>query len=97
MDTIDRATVTRFLTAVGDPLRLQLLFVLKGARMNVGDIAAQLPISRPAVSHHLKVLRDAGVLQSQKLGQEVFYWVDKPHLVGALRDLAATLERYIDD
>lgn len=94
---IDQAQVTRFLTAVGDPMRLRILFVLKGDRMNVGEIAQQFEISRPAVSHHLKVLRDAGVVSSTKQGQEVFYVVNKRFLVDELRTLAAVLERYMDD
>lgn len=93
---IDQDKVTRFLTAVGDPMRLRILFVLKGDRLNVGDIAQQFEISRPAISHHLKILRDAGIVQSKKEGQEVFYRVNKQLLVGELRTLADVLEQYID-
>ena len=64
--------------------------------MNVGAIAQQFDISRPAISHHLKVMRDAGILDSQKQGQEVFYLVNKRMLVDELRSLASTLEQYID-
>lgn len=87
----------RFLTAIGDPIRLQLLFTLKGDRLNVGEIAQHFTISRPAVSHHLKILRDAGALQSKKEGQEVYYWVDKRLLVNELRTLLATIEQDIAD
>lgn len=83
------------MTAIGDPIRLQILFVLKGDRSNVGDIATQFKMSRPAISHHLKVLKDAGIVKSEKLGQEVFYWVDKKYIVGELRKLANILESYI--
>lgn len=81
--------------AIGDPIRLQILFVLRGNRLNVGNIAAQFKLSRPAISHHLKVLKDAGIVQSEKVGQEVFYWVDKKYIVGELRKLADILESYI--
>ncbi len=77
---------------MGDPTRLQLLFVLRGTRLNVGEIAAQFKLSRPAISHHLKVLKDAKVLQSEKVGQEIFYWTDKGYIVNELRTLADTLE-----
>jgi ArsR family transcriptional regulator len=92
---LDQNEVATFLTAIGDPTRLQILFVLKGDRLNVGDIATQFKMSRPAISHHLKVLKDAGVVKSEKLGQEVFYWVDKKYIVGELRKLANILESYI--
>ncbi|NJD86886.1 MAG: helix-turn-helix transcriptional regulator, partial [Betaproteobacteria bacterium] len=44
---------------------------------------------RTTVSHHLKVLREAGVLRSEKIGKEVWFWLDKDHLIdalGAVRD-----------
>ncbi len=92
---LDRNEVVSFLTAIGEPMRLQILFVLQGDRLNVSQIAAQFKISRPAISHHLKVLKDAGIVQSEKVGQEVFYWIDKKYIVGELRKLADILEGYI--
>ena len=92
---LDQDEVARFMTAIGDPIRLQILFVLKGDRLNVGDIATQFKVSRPAISHHLKLLKDAAIVQSEKVGQEVFYWVDKKYIVGELRKLADILESYI--
>ena len=88
-DMTDTEEVTRFLTAIGDPVRLQLLFLLgnQGER-NVGDIAEQFSLSRPAISHHLKVLKHAGVLGSKKVGQEMFYWLQRDEIVARLRALA---------
>ena len=81
--------VTRFLVALGDPVRLQLLYLLGGqGRRNVGEIAGQFRLSRPAISHHLKVLKDAGVIESEKMGQEVYYWLEREHIVASLRALA---------
>lgn len=92
-DQMDVSEITRFLTAIGDPVRLQLLFLLgnKGER-KVGDIAAEFPLSRPAISHHLKVLKEAGVLDSRKAGQEMFYWIQRDHVVSSLRALANAAE-----
>jgi len=59
-------------------------------RRNVGDIASQFRLSRPAISHHLKVLKDAGVLDSEKVGQEVYYWLARERIVATLRALADT-------
>jgi len=81
--------VTRFLVALGDPVRLQLLYLLGDqGRRNVGEIAANFRLSRPAISHHLKVLKDAGVLDSEKVGQEVYYRLERAHIVAGLRALA---------
>ena len=91
-DYLDPATL-RALAALADRTRPQILFLLgdKG-RLCVGDIAANFHLSRPAISHHLKVLKDAGVLQSEKAGQEVYYWADCGNLVTMLRGLADRLE-----
>ncbi len=89
---LDPATLNT-LAALADGTRVQLLLLLgKKGRLCVGDIAANFRISRPAISHHLKVLKDVGVLQSEKVGQEVYYWVDCRNLVTMLRGLAGTLE-----
>jgi ArsR family transcriptional regulator len=88
-DMTDSKEITRFLTAIGDPVRLQLLYLLGDqGRRNVGDIAGQFRLSRPAISHHLKVLKDAGVLDSEKVGQEVYYWLERDRIVATLRALA---------
>jgi len=79
--------------ALGDPHRQRILLMFEpGERLNVGQIVAASTLSRTAVSHHLRVLRDAGVLKSQKLGKEVWYWPD-PDAVRAA--LTAVLE-YLD-
>ncbi len=88
-DRTELKEATRFLTALGDPMRLQLLYLLGDqGRRNVGDIAANFRLSRPAISHHLKVLKDAGVLDSEKVGQEVYYWLERDRIVASLRALA---------
>jgi ArsR family transcriptional regulator len=71
-------TVSRALTALGDEHRQRILLTFeKGERLNVGQIVEVSTLSRSAVSHHLKLMREAGVLGSQKVGKEVYYWVDK--------------------
>jgi DNA-binding transcriptional ArsR family regulator len=44
------------------------------------------------VSHHLRVLKDAGVVRSEKMGQEVYYWLDRPRIVDTLRQLADAID-----
>ena len=94
---LDNAAVTQFLIAVGQPTRLKILFAFEGNRLNVGEISSHFTISRPAISHHLKVLKDAKMLSSEKVGQEIYYWVNKRYLVDELRKFAEVLESYIHD
>ncbi|SHN74509.1 ArsR/SmtB family transcription factor [Cryptosporangium aurantiacum] len=59
--------------ALGDPVRREILAVLGGGEATVGTLAARFPISRPAVSRHLRVLREAGLVRSEVHGQERVY------------------------
>ena len=78
-------TISRAFTALGDEHRQRILLTFEpGERLNVGQIVEVSTLSRSAVSHHLKLLREAGVLDSEKVGKEVFYWVNKPFLEGSL-------------
>jgi ArsR family transcriptional regulator, arsenate/arsenite/antimonite-responsive transcriptional repressor len=78
-------TISRAFTALGDEHRQRILLTFEpGERLNVGQIVEVSTLSRSAVSHHLKLLRDAGVLRSEKVGKEVYYWIDKPFLEKAL-------------
>jgi ArsR family transcriptional regulator, arsenate/arsenite/antimonite-responsive transcriptional repressor len=84
---------SRFLAALADPSRLEIVYLLaERGEMNVGEIAGRFPLSRPAISHHLKVLRDAGVLEREKRGQEVYYRVAFRSVAARLRGLAEEVE-----
>jgi DNA-binding transcriptional ArsR family regulator len=61
------------LDALGNPVRRAILRELRAGPRPVGDIAAGLPISRPAVSRHLKVLEDAGLVQARGEGARNLY------------------------
>ncbi|MDQ6672703.1 MAG: SDR family NAD(P)-dependent oxidoreductase [Chloroflexota bacterium] len=70
-------------------MRLQLLFLMGDlGRRNVGDIVSHFRLSRPAISHHLKVLKDAAVVDHEKVGQEVYYRLDNDYIVANLQVLA---------
>jgi len=78
-------TISRAFTALGDEHRQRILLTFeKRERLNVGQICGVSTLSRSAVSHHLKLLREAQVLRSEKVGKEVFYWVDKEFLEQSL-------------
>src|SRR6185503_14341100 len=86
----------QLLEAAGDPIRLQLFTLLgDGNRMSVNEIASEFRLSRPAISHHLKVLKTAGIVRSEKVGQKVYYWLDRERLVAGLRELADAIENRI--
>jgi ArsR family transcriptional regulator len=73
--------MARMFVALGDEHRQRMLLSFgRGERLNVGQIAGVSTLSRPTVSHHLKILREAGVLESEKIGKEVWFWINKPQL-----------------
>jgi DNA-binding transcriptional ArsR family regulator len=72
------------LTALGDPTRRAIFERLAARPRPVGELAQGLPVSRPAVSQHLKVLKDAGLVIDHQIGTRRIYQLD-PDGVGALR------------
>jgi DNA-binding transcriptional ArsR family regulator len=77
--------ISRAFTAMGDEHRQRILLTFEpGERLNVGQIVEVSTLSRSAVSHHLKLMREAGVLASEKVGKEVYYWIDKGFLESSL-------------
>lgn len=80
------------LDALGEPTRRSILERLAQGPAAVGELAAVLPVSRPAVSQHLKVLKDAGLVLSEAAGTRRVYRVD-PTGIEVLRDY---LDRFWD-
>ena len=77
--------MSKAFTAMGDEHRQRILLTFeKGDRLNVGQIVEVSTLSRSAVSHHLRLLREAGVLYSEKVGKEVYYWVNAHFLEESL-------------
>ncbi len=81
------------LQALADPTRQRIVAALAGHTLTVGDIAAGLPISRPAVSQHLRVLKDAGLVQERSEGVRRIYSVRREGLV----ELRAWLDGFWGD
>ena len=73
------------LQALADPTRRQVFERLGKGPMAVGQLAQGLPVSRPAVSQHLKVLKEAGLVAEDKDGTRRIYRID-PRGIGAMRD-----------
>jgi DNA-binding transcriptional ArsR family regulator len=78
------------LAALGDATRRTIFERLGDGPQAVGQLAEYLPVSRPAVSQHLKVLKDAGLVIDRRVGNRRIYQLD-PDGVGALR---AYLDRF---
>src|SRR5699024_11762375 len=84
------ADLARMFKALGDPVRLRMLSMIashQGGESCVCDISPAFDLSQPTISHHLKVLREAGLLDCERRGTWVYYWVAP----GALQGLSALL------
>jgi DNA-binding transcriptional ArsR family regulator len=80
------------LAALADPTRRRIFERLKSGPQAVGAIARRMPVSRPAVSQHLKVLKEAGLVADRPDGTRRVYYIDS-HGLGALR---AWLDQFWD-
>jgi DNA-binding transcriptional ArsR family regulator len=72
------------LEALADPTRRAVFELLRGGPRAVGELASELPVSRPAVSQHLRVLKEAGLVTERRNGTRRLYRID-PGGVDALR------------
>ncbi len=61
------------LKALADPIRREILNMLKNGRMPAGEIAARFPVSAPSISRHLSVLKEADLIRDTREGQFIFY------------------------
>lgn len=71
--------------AIADPIRRRVLELVRDAEVPAGEIAAAFPVSRPAVSRHLRVLREAGLVHERRVGRERLYRAD-PAPLAELRE-----------
>ena len=84
--------ITDALGALADPTRRRLFELVADRPSAVGQLAEQLPVSRPAVSQHLKVLRRAGLVQEERVGTRHVYRLDS----AGLQILRAYFESFWD-
>ena len=86
-------TYDKALVALADPSRRRVLERLRAGPLSVGAVAKGLPVSRPAVSQHLKVLKEAGLVTDHAEGTRRVYSID-PHGLAAMR---SWLDQFWDD
>ena len=90
LDDERAAQVAKVFKALGDPVRLRLLSMIasrEGGEVCVCEMTPAFDLSQPTISHHLKLLRQAGLIDCERRGTWVYYWV----LPGVLDQLAAFL------
>jgi ArsR family transcriptional regulator, arsenate/arsenite/antimonite-responsive transcriptional repressor len=83
--------LARSFKALGDPVRLRLLSLIAaraGAEVCVCELVDAFTVSGPTISHHLKVLREAGLIDSERRGTWVYYWI----VPGRLAQLSQLLD-----
>lgn len=68
--------MTDFFAALKDPIRRQILSLLSTQELSAGDIASHFPVSRPAISHHLNILKSAGLVDCTREGQTIKYRIN---------------------
>jgi ArsR family transcriptional regulator, arsenate/arsenite/antimonite-responsive transcriptional repressor len=76
-DRAEAARMARVAKALGDPIRLQLVDVLRkhAGKVCVCELTPLFDVAQPTVSHHLKVLREAGIVDSERQGLWAYYYV----------------------
>ncbi len=87
--------------AIADPVRREILVMLHARRLPAGEIADRFPISRPAVSRHLRVLRESGLVRDTLVGRQRLYELDPSRFADLIEWLgrfapAAGWQRHLD-
>jgi ArsR family transcriptional regulator len=62
--------------AIADPTRREILHLLRKEEMTAGDVAAHFDMTKPTISHHFSVLKEAGLIASRREGQTIWYSLD---------------------
>jgi len=89
LDATQATDLSRVFKALADPVRLRLLSLIgahAGGEACVCELTEAFDLTQPTISHHLRVLREAGLIDSQRRGTWVYYWV-RPEPLGRLGGL----------
>ncbi|HHU80725.1 MAG TPA: winged helix-turn-helix transcriptional regulator [Acholeplasmataceae bacterium] len=71
---------------LGDNTRLQIVTLLMHRDANVGEIASELNMTQSAISHQLRILRDAQILKNSKIGRKVIYSINDDHVMTIINE-----------
>lgn len=93
---IEWQAISALFVALGDEQRQRILLAFdKDEHLNILQIVEHSKLSRTAVTHHLKVLHKSGALKSEKIGKEVFFWVNKEHMIEAIHNVLNYIQKEI--
>ncbi|MGH3737474.1 MAG: ArsR/SmtB family transcription factor [Micromonosporaceae bacterium] len=94
LDAVQAGDAAKAFKALGDPVRLRLLSMITsaGGEVCVCDLTGGFEVSGPTISHHLKILREAGLVDCERRGTWVYYWA-RPERLAELSTLLATPRR----
>lgn len=81
--------------ALGDSSRVQIVWALMQGEQNVGDLALKLKMSQPAVSHHLRTLRNLRLVRIRREGRTSFYKLDDDHISHLLLEGISHVEDFL--
>ena len=69
-----------FAKAIGDETRQKIMSLCCCRQISVSEIVAQMGVTQPTVSHHLRILRDAGLVRTERRGKEIYYTLNQERL-----------------
>ena len=78
--------------ALADPTRREILRALRAGDLSAGDIAARFEMTAPSISHHLNVLKDAGLVTAERAGRHIIYSLNST----TLQDLMSELLEFVN-
>lgn len=88
--------ISAIFAALGDEHRQRILLTFEaGERLTAGQLAEVSTLARPTVSHHLKILREAGVLEHEKQGKEIYFWINKAFMTTSLQSVLTYLHEEV--
>lgn len=82
---------------VGDPKRLKLLYLAAEQPRNVSELTEILEVSQPTVSHHLRILRERGLLTAERDGTSVYYSLSDPRILEAMEILRSVVADLLNE
>lgn len=86
-----------FCSGFADPHRILILYILSEGDCNVGELVEKLCLPQPTVSHHLKVLKERGIVESERAGQAVIYTLSDFRVIKALNLLRAVIADQLEN
>jgi DNA-binding transcriptional ArsR family regulator len=94
---MDHELMETVLRAIAEPHRLEIVRLVRSEELTAGQIAARFEVSRPAISQHLRLLRDAGLITERRQGTRRFYRGQPETLAALLVDLELLVENGMDE